>query len=677
MSRSKSVLVFLPARMLLPTLLLLCGALLYATVAPAEDSDAGDPSGRVARVNLLDGHGSLQLAGTDGWVDDLVNRPLSDGDKLWIESGSRAEVHIGSTALRLGASTALQFIVIDDHTVRLRVTAGSLSVRLRQLDNDEAFNVETPAGDIELLEPGGYRFDVADREERAHVAVWSGRASVQGAAGTQLLHADESAELFGGDQPGMELASAGTTDTLDLWAESRDRREEESRSARYVSRDVVGYEELDGYGDWVVDPTYGSVWVPQHIAIDWAPYRFGYWSWIGPWGWTWIDDAPWGFAPCHYGRWVHRREGWGWAPGPMHGHHPVFAPALVAWVGERPGRYSDPRHAPHVGWVPLGYNEVYRPPYHASRNYLQNANASNTHLERGALARELDQQRNEDAHDGQRGQHRYAYQDVPGAVTMVSRDTFVSARPVGRNRVMPDANALRDATLHTGALDIKPEARSIGRESPHDRPVSRPDRAIFERPVLSSRPAARTREMPNREAPTSAVSTRELPTRTTLPIQQRRIEVSPPAARPPDRPAGNGIERQVERSPRNPPIQQPVPQPVQREPAREYRDSRPPVREVPQTRVAPQVREIPQPREVPQPRVVPQTREVPQPRELPVVRESAPGYAPPPRPVMVNPHPVNAPPPRPERQNPPPPPPPAAHTDRSDRNDNGRDRYRN
>ena len=26
----------------------------------------------------------------------------------------------------------------------------------------------------------------------------------------------------------------------------------------------------------------------------WAPYRHGYWRWIEPWGWTWIDDAPWG-----------------------------------------------------------------------------------------------------------------------------------------------------------------------------------------------------------------------------------------------------------------------------------------------------------------------------------------------------------------------------------------------
>ena len=570
MSPAESVLALKPVKILLP-LLLLCGALLYTAMATADIATDSDPPGRVARVNLLDGHGSVQLAGSENWVDDLVNRPLTGGDKLWIESGARAEVHIGSAVVRLGASTALQFITIDDRTIRLRVTAGAVNVRLRQLDTDEVFNIETPAGDIELMEPGGYRLDVADRDERARIAVWSGRARVQGEGGLQMLHTNESAEIFGGDQPGIEMA-AGATDSLDLWAEDRDRREDESRSARYVSRDVVGYEELDGYGDWVVDPIYGSVWVPQRLAIDWAPFRFGYWTWVGPWGWTWIDDAPWGFAPCHYGRWVYRREGWGWVPGPVHGHRPIFAPALVAWVGARPERYTDPRHSPRVGWVPLGYNEVYRPPYHASRNYLQNANASNTHLERGVLTRVLDQVRDDDAHDGQRGQHHYMHQDVPGAVTTVSRDTFVSARPVGRNFLKPNADELSGATVHTGPIDIKPGEHSYGRELARDRPVSRPERALFERPVMSSNPEEHLRAAPVRVPGT---------------MSHRRLEVSEPAPRAPDRPAVNmpgagaanapaanapnasrgnasgaySVERQVERAPRNPPIQQQSPPP--------------------------------------------------------------------------------------------------------------------
>jgi hypothetical protein len=251
-----------------------------------------------------------------------------------------------------------------------------------------------------LLQPGGYRVDVDDRDERTYLAVERARRS-QHRSGTQLVRSDE-CRTGRQTQEADPWCAGWFTDSLDLWSEDRDRREEDRlRAARHVSREVVGYEELDGYGDWEVDPDYGSIWVPQLVMVDWAPYRYGYWSWIGPWGWTWIDNEPWGFAPCHYGRWVHARHGWAWSPGMREIHHPVFAPALVAWRGGmRPDR--DARHAPRVGWVPLGYNEAYEPPYHASRN--PRANLSNTHLGRENVERSIDA----DRAGTRRVQRRYA-----------------------------------------------------------------------------------------------------------------------------------------------------------------------------------------------------------------------------------------------------------------------------
>jgi hypothetical protein len=145
----------------------------------------------------------------------------------------------------------------------------------------------------------------------------------------------------------------------DRWCSQRDYREEHAVARRYVSDDVIGYEDLDDYGGWRQVPEYGTVWFPHVTVVDWAPYRYGHWAWISPWGWTWVDDAPWGFAPFHYGRWVNVRGGWGWVPCPprvvaVAYVRPVYAPALVAWVG-----------GPHVavgvgvgggvnvGWFPL------------------------------------------------------------------------------------------------------------------------------------------------------------------------------------------------------------------------------------------------------------------------------------------------------------------------------------
>ena len=120
---------------------------------------------------------------------------------------------------------------------------------------------------------------------------------------------------------------------LIICARERDRREDFSQSARYVSRDTPGYADLDQAGRGGPSRLRSGVGAGG-VPPGWAPYRYGHWAWIAPWGWTWVDDAPWGYAPFHYGRWVFVGGGWAWVPGPVVvGVRPVYAPALVAWVG--------------------------------------------------------------------------------------------------------------------------------------------------------------------------------------------------------------------------------------------------------------------------------------------------------------------------------------------------------
>ncbi|MGI8746549.1 MAG: DUF6600 domain-containing protein [Bryobacteraceae bacterium] len=107
--------------------------------------------------------------------------------------------------------------------------------------------------------------------------------------------------------------------------------------------------------------------------------RYGHWAWIEPWGWTWVDDAPWGFAPFHYGRWAVIGGGWGWIPGPAR-VRPVYAPALVAWVGGPRFNLSISvgGGGGGVAWFPLGPREVYVPGYRASPAYINRVNTTNT-----------------------------------------------------------------------------------------------------------------------------------------------------------------------------------------------------------------------------------------------------------------------------------------------------------
>ncbi len=115
---------------------------------------------------------------------------------------------------------------------------------------------------------------------------------------------------------------------------------------------MTGVEDLERYGQFEDTPDYGQVWFPRDLDPDWAPYKYGHWAFVNPWGWTWIDDQPWGFAPFHYGRWAQVDGRWGWIAG-RSVSEPVYAPALVAFIGG--GGWSASMGAGETtGWVALG-----------------------------------------------------------------------------------------------------------------------------------------------------------------------------------------------------------------------------------------------------------------------------------------------------------------------------------
>src|ERR1700751_2750118 len=84
-------------------------------------ADDDDPPSRVARMNYSQGSVSFQPGGEGDWVTAVPNRPLTTGDNLWADQGSRAEMHIGSTAIRLSAETSVTFLDLDDRTAQLRL----------------------------------------------------------------------------------------------------------------------------------------------------------------------------------------------------------------------------------------------------------------------------------------------------------------------------------------------------------------------------------------------------------------------------------------------------------------------------------------------------------------------------------------------------------------------------
>src|SRR5690349_16216769 len=90
--------------------------------------DNDDPPSRVARLSYTTGAVSFEPAGTDDWVNIGANRPLTTGDKLWIDRDGRAELRFGSTAIRLGSETGFSFLNLDDRTAQIRLTEGTLNI---------------------------------------------------------------------------------------------------------------------------------------------------------------------------------------------------------------------------------------------------------------------------------------------------------------------------------------------------------------------------------------------------------------------------------------------------------------------------------------------------------------------------------------------------------------------
>jgi hypothetical protein len=453
--------------------------LLQAPVrAQAQDQDQGndqDPPGRVARLNYSQGSVSFQPAGEGDWVTAVPNRPMVTGDNLWADEDSRAEAHIGSTALRLGPKTGITFLNIDDHTAQIRVAQGSLIVRVRHVDDDDTYEVDTPNLAFSLLQPGEYRIDVSDDGSQTITTVWQGRGEVTGGGFSYIVVANQSATFTGSDHLDYDLGQVPEQDDFDQWALDRDQREDSADSANYVSREMTGYEDLDDNGDWSYVAGYGECWHPRVMVAGWAPYRFGHWAWIGPWGWTWVGDEPWGFAPYHYGRWAFAGGGWFWVPGPVV-IRPIWAPALVAFVGGGPGFHFSAGVG--VGWFPLAPGEVFVPGYRVSRGYVNEVNVTNTTVSVTKVTNVY----NTVIVNKTVNNVTYVNQRVNNGVTVVSHDTFVNARPVGTNIMRVDAREVAAAPV-SHVISEEPVRQSVIGAG---RPASiKPPAAVMSRQVVA------------------------------------------------------------------------------------------------------------------------------------------------------------------------------------------------
>jgi hypothetical protein len=641
------------------------------------DQNAADPPARVGRLSYIEGQVLQFGEGHDDWVPAQLNFPVTGDTAFATGSDGRAEFDLGAATARIDFGTELDVVTLDEANTDVRLPQGAVAISLPSPTDTAAVNtvVTTSRGNITLSAPGHYNITAGTEDQPTVITVADGLARVpDSCGGSFVVGPGQSGTLTGNpNQPSfaIEAAQAGAFVT---WARQRDRTVTAAPPPpAQVSRQITGVSELSTYGSWQTERQYGAVWIPRHVESGWRPYSDGHWSYIRPWGWTWIDSKPWGFAPFHYGRWVRVRDRWAWAPGTATvaadttPAPPVYAPALVVFAStanaqssnnseNEPDNSGNTGAGPAVAWYPLGWDEPYVPPYRVSPTYIRQVNI------RVVAPARIVQVTNVYNQVYVQGGNYDPYRKLDVGLyrkeaVAVSRTTFESARQVAHAEVKMNVQALRPALR---PVDVKAPA-----------PVPRPKLATAEPPRAKILPATKRAPIPSRLMAPVPVPVRPAAATIRPPAQPAKapaanVPVKPAVVRPainpetkpetkpgatPPKPAFAKPERRPEEKARPTPAQPAVARPETRPEAKPRAMPPKPVFAKPEAHHEEKARPVPARPAVARPETRPEAKPHAMPPKPAFARpEAHPHQTPPQRPVEIRPrlpdHHV-APPPRP------------------------------
>ena len=338
----------MPQAQAAPPAALLNAALFGQTDPPAEASNGPV---RLARFSYIQGNVTWRGADGDDWAGAALNMPLRQGAQIWVSDNSRAEIQFDDgSRLRLDRNTliTLQTLYSDAQGEFTEINLNDGETHLRLTNKFSVYQVNSPLSSVKATGPATVRIGAGDGLQ---IGVRQGAATVEGAADRASLQAGDYLDIVDANAA-YTVRNLPREDEWDRWNDARDRDEDGYRnSATYRNLPpnvAITADNLDAYGAWRDDPTYGQVWVPTVTEAGWRPYYHGHWTWVEPFGWTWVGEEPWGWAPYHYGSWFHASYGWGWRPGPVAQY---WSPAVVSF-------YSS---GGSVAWCPLAPREVHYP----------------------------------------------------------------------------------------------------------------------------------------------------------------------------------------------------------------------------------------------------------------------------------------------------------------------------
>jgi len=391
---------------------------------------------------------------------------VSNGDRLYVAPQSHAELDFGQGVARVGDGGDVTMTNLSDHFAQLGVANGTMDASIYRWIPSDSIEFDTPNGALIPQAAGTYRVWVDPTDNSTIVSAESGTLLVTGPGLSQTLQPGQTVRLTGTNPIQLSVVNGpsgyAAPEQFVTWSSERDRRYRMAQlrpAARYVNQETPGWVDVVDDGRWITTPSNQQAWCPSNVSSNWVPYRTGHWSYVQPWGWTWVDDNSWGYTTTHYGRWTQVSSNgdcsWGWVPSSTT-TAPVYAPALVSFV-EGIANLAGVSNA--QGWFPLGPQEPYFPWYSHSDAYLNAVNLAN--IGAAVALDRLLHPSNVDA---------IAFVNRPVALTVVPSTIVVSGEPVAPAIVHIPPGQLKKMGRVVIAPQLSPTPQVLGAGRPIESP---------------------------------------------------------------------------------------------------------------------------------------------------------------------------------------------------------------
>lgn len=436
-----------------------------------------------ARLSHISGTVFIQRAAEMGSEEGEINMPISEGDRIGTMDG-RAEIYIHrGKFIRLDHNTKIDFLKLQDKTndiIQLRIWSGNVYVHAQRLEEEKNIEVHTTDVSLYILDRGTYRIDVRENME-TEVFVFSGVLEAALDTGSFLVKDEQRIEAIDGrstSKPSGFIVSI--EDSFDKWNYDRDQSWNIHLAERRLPDDLEDFEnELEEYGDWAYEESYGNVWIPGGVGPGWIPYTNGRWIWLASSGWTWLPYEPWGWVTSHYGRW-HWNSGWGWYWIPTN----LWGPAWVSWYSGsdywawapmsyygHPGVIINNRYYPrHTGYYPLDSRAV----TFVRRDQIQSHNISGISLKPDE-AESLSRINLTSKRPDEQPLHRTTMQDLGGERKILKKSSagMKKSNPPDKMRAPSIARAIRRDSGNNESTERKIRKNGIDPSSPVKSSTSR------------------------------------------------------------------------------------------------------------------------------------------------------------------------------------------------------------